>query len=209
MNAAVQDHQTDAQREAGHPAPALVLVRPPEQPRVAPGPARTRSESMNELWRIHSLVLRRFALKLTLGNPYRADEVIQETLLRAWRHPEVVDGHAHTIRPWLFTVARNVATDLWRSQTRHEDFIESRPQDRPSAVDGIDQAMTAMDVRAALAQLTPEHRQAIIEIYYLGRSVAEVAQLLNIPEGTVKSRTYYGLRHLKRLLSAVSDERAA
>jgi RNA polymerase sigma-70 factor (ECF subfamily) len=57
------------------------------QPRAAESPARTRSESMNELWQIHSPVLKRFALKLTIGNHYRADEVIQETLLRAWRHP--------------------------------------------------------------------------------------------------------------------------
>jgi RNA polymerase sigma-70 factor, ECF subfamily len=69
--------------------------------------------------------------------------------------------------------------------------------------------MTAMDVRAALAQLTPEHRQVIVEVYYLGRSVAEVAELLDIPEGTVKSRTYYGLRHLKRLLSAAPAAQAA
>jgi RNA polymerase sigma-70 factor (ECF subfamily) len=209
MNAAVLDHQIDAQREAGNPAPALVLVRAPEHPRVAESPAGTRSESMNELWRIHNSVLRRFALKLTLGNHYRADEIIQETLVRAWRHPEVVDGHAETIRPWLFTVARNVATDLWRTQSRHDDIIETRPQDRPTAVDGIDRAMTAMDVRGALAQLTPEHRQVIVEIYYMGRSVAEVAQLLNIPEGTVKSRTYYGLRQLKRLLSPASGDQAA
>ncbi len=180
-----------------------------DQPRVAGSPARTRSESMDELWRIHNPVLTRFALKLTLGNHYRADEVIQETLLRAWRHPEVVDGHAHTIRPWLFTVARNVATDLWRTQSRHDSVIEHHPQDRPDAVDGIDQAVTAMDVRAALAQLTPEHRQVIVDIYYLGRSAAEVAKLLNIPEGTVKSRTYYGLRQLKRLLTAASAEQAA
>ena len=170
---------------------------------------RARSESMNDLWRIHSIVLKRFALKLTQGNHYRADEVIQETLVRAWRHPEVVDGHAETIRPWLFTVARNVAIDLWRTQSRHDEIIEDRPRERPDPVEGIDQAMTAMDVRAALAQLTPEHRRVIVEVYYLGRSGTECAELLNIPEGTVKSRTYYGLRQLKRLLTAASDEMAA
>jgi RNA polymerase sigma-70 factor, ECF subfamily len=170
---------------------------------------RTRGESMNELWRIHGIVLRRFALKLTLGDHFRADEIIQETLVRAWRHPEVVDGHAETIRPWLFTVARNVATDLWRTQSRRDDIIEDRPRDRPNPVDRIDQAMTAMQVRAALTQLTPGHRQVIIEIYYLGRSVSEVAELLNIPEGTVKSRTYYGLRQLKHLMLAGSSEQAA
>ena len=116
----------------GNPAPALVLVRAPEQPRVAENPGTARSESMNELWRIHSMVLRRFALKLTLGNPYRADEIIQETLLRAWRHPEVVHGHEQTIRPWLFTVARNVATDLWRTQSRHDDVIEAGRRTGPT-----------------------------------------------------------------------------
>jgi len=210
MNAAVLDHQTDAQRETGNPAPALVLVRAPERARVAGGRPRARSESMNELWRIHGIVLRRFALRLTLGDHYRADEIIQETLLRAWRHPEVVDGHARTIRPWLFTVARNVGTDLWRTQSRHYETVEDRQQDRPNPVERIDQALTAMDVRAALAQLKSEHRQVLVEVYYLGRSVAEVAELLNIPEGTVKSRTYYGLRKLKQLLlAAESDEQAA
>jgi RNA polymerase sigma-70 factor, ECF subfamily len=54
---------------------------------------KARSESMNELWRIHSAGLRRFALKLTQGNEHRADEVIQETLVRAWRHPDADTQH--------------------------------------------------------------------------------------------------------------------
>jgi RNA polymerase sigma-70 factor, ECF subfamily len=171
-------------------------------------PRRADGESMNQLWRINGASLMRFALKLTLGDKHRAEDIVQETLVRAWRHPEIVVGHADTIRPWLFTVARNVGIDLWRMQSRRDDIIEDRPVDRASPVQDIDQAMTAMDVRAALAELTPEHRQVVVEVYYLGRSVAEVAQLLGIPEGTVKSRTYYALRQLKRLLSAASEEQA-
>jgi len=163
---------------------------------------------MNQLWRINGTSLMRFALKLTLGNKHRAEDIVQETLVRAWRHPEVIDGHAETIRPWLFTVARNVAIDLWRMQSRRDDVIEDRPIDRPNPVQDIDQAMTAMEVRAALAELTPEHRQVVVEVYYLGRSVAEIAELFGIPEGTVKSRTYYALRQLKRLLTTESDEQA-
>lgn len=200
MNAAARYDEIEARRESGKPRPALVLVRTQEQPPTA------EDESMNELWRIHGPVLRRFALKLTLGDSQRAEDIVQETLLRAWRHPEVVDGHAETIRPWLFTVTRHVAIDMWRARSRHDDVIEDQPTDRPNPVERIDQAMTAMDVRAALAQLTPEHRQVIVEMYYGGRSVAEIALLLGIPEGTVKSRTYYGLRHLKQLLSARSSE---
>jgi RNA polymerase sigma-70 factor, ECF subfamily len=165
-------------------------------------------ESISQLWRINGASLMRFALKLTLGNQHRAEDIVQETLVRAWRHPEIVDGHADTIRPWLFTVARNVAIDLWRMQSRRDDIIEDRPVDRANPVHDIDQAMTAMDVRAALAELTPEHRQVVVEVYYLGRSVAEIAQLLGIPEGTVKSRTYYALRQLKRLLSPAAEQPA-
>ena len=167
-------------------------------------PIGAHPESISQLWRINGASLMRFALKLTLGNQHRAEDIVQETLVRAWRHPEIVDGHADTIRPWLFTVARNVAIDLWRMQSRRDDIIEDRPVDRANPVHDIDQAMTAMDVRAALAELTPEHRRVVVEVYYLGRSVAEIAQLLGIPEGTVKSRTYYALRQLKRLLSAAS-----
>ncbi len=208
MKAATLDHRVSAQRPAGTPAPALVLVRTPEQPGAAVSPPRTASESMDEVWRIHGTVLMRFALKLTLGDRHRAEDIVQETMVRAWRHPEVVDGHADTIRSWLFTVTRHVAIDMWRTQSRHDDVIEEQPLDRPDPVEPIEQAMTAMHVRAALAQLTPEHRQVIVEVYYLGRSVTEIAQLLGIPEGTVKSRTYYGLRHLKRLISDASGEQA-
>src|ERR1700761_703729 len=84
---------------------------------------RTHGESLKELWRINGTVLTRFALKLSQGDKYRADDIVQETMLRAWRHPEVVEGHADTIRRWLFAVARNVATDLWRRQTRHDDIL--------------------------------------------------------------------------------------
>ena len=170
-------------------------------------PVTADGETISELWRIHGATLMRFALKLTLGDGQRAQDIVQETLLRAWRHPEVVTGHTQTVRPWLFTVTRHVAIDMWRARSRREDRIEDSPTDRPNPVERIDQVLTAMDVRAALAQLSPEHRQVIVAMYYLGRSVAEIAEQLGIPEGTVKSRTYYGLRQLRRLLA--TDEQCA
>jgi RNA polymerase sigma-70 factor (ECF subfamily) len=164
---------------------------------------------MNELWRVNGAALTRFALKLTLGDMHRAEDIIQETLVRAWRHPEVVDGRAEAIKSWLFTICRRVSIDMWRAKSRHNDYVlQDNPTDPPNPVDCIDQAITVMDVRAALAQLKPEHREVIVEMYYLGRSVAQTAARLGIPEGTVKSRTYYGLRQLKRLLSASSGEQA-
>jgi RNA polymerase sigma-70 factor (ECF subfamily) len=164
---------------------------------------KARHESMRELWRVNGPALTRFALKLTLGDKHRAEDIIQETLVRAWRHPEVVDGRVDVIRSWLFTICRRVSIDMWRANLRHNNYVvEENLTDSPNPVDLIDQAVTAMDVRAALAQLTPEHRQVIVQMYYLGRSIAEIATELGIPEGTVKSRTYYALRQLKQLLSA-------
>ena len=90
--------------------------------------------------------------------------------------------------------------------SRHDEVLEDRLTGRPSPAGPIGQAMTAMDVRAALAQLRPGHRQVIVEMFYLGRSVTEIAQLLSIPEGTVTSRGYDGLRQLRRLLPAASGE---
>jgi Sigma-70, region 4 len=74
---------------------------------------------------------------------------------------------------------------------------------------GLFRPPRAPDVRAALAQLTPEHRQVITEMYFRGHSVAEISQALGIPAGTVKSRTYYGLRQLRRAVRAMSGDLAA
>jgi RNA polymerase sigma-70 factor (ECF subfamily) len=188
------------QHRADRPKPALVLV--PPRP-TADG------EAIRELWQIHGAALLRFALKLTLGDRQRAEDIVQETLLRAWRHPEVVDAGPQAIRPWLFTVTRHVAIDMWRARSRTEEIVDDRQADRPDPAEPIEQAVTAMDMRAALAQLTPEHRQVIVEMYYRSRSVAEIADALDIPPGTVKSRAYYGLRQLRRVLSAAAGEAPA
>jgi RNA polymerase sigma-70 factor (ECF subfamily) len=161
---------------------------------------------MSTLWRLHGGALLRFALKLTLGDRQRAEDIVQETMLRAWRNPEVVNGREHLIRAWLFTVTRHVAIDMWRARSRHEEVIEDEPTDRPDPAGHIDRAVTALDVRAAVAKLTPKHRQVVVEMFFHGKQVEEIAQSLGIPAGTVKSRAYYAIRHLKRLLSASYPE---
>jgi RNA polymerase sigma-70 factor, ECF subfamily len=200
-----------ARHQPGIGKPAVALLQPGATwaPPVSPtGAATATAEAIRELWHLHGAALTRFALKLTLGDRQRAEDIVQETLLRAWRHPEVVDGREKIVRPWLFTVTRHVAIDMWRTRSPADEVIDSEQTDLPDPAQSIEQAAAALDVRAAIAQLTPEHRQVIVEMYYLGRSVTEIAQSLRIPEGTVKSRAYYGIRHLRRLLSAVSGEMA-
>jgi RNA polymerase sigma-70 factor (ECF subfamily) len=159
---------------------------------------------MTALWRAHGSALIQFALKLTLGDRYRAEDIVQETLLRAWYHPEIVGTGHLSVRPWLLTVTRHVAIDMWRSRARAEAaeaIVDNRQADIPDPAEPFEHALIALDLRAVLAQLSPGHRQVIIEMYYRDHSVAETAKILGIPPGTVKSRCCYGLRRLRDAFS--------
>jgi RNA polymerase sigma-70 factor (ECF subfamily) len=203
MNA-VATLQVSPGRPAVFPAGAVATAG---QPTAAPAQTAA-ADAMTRLWQLHGGALLRFALKLTLGDRQRAEDIVQETLVRAWRHPEVVDGREHLIRAWLFTITRHVAIDMWRVRSRSEVVTGDTELDRADPAEPFEQAVTALDVRTALAQLTREHRQVIVEMYFHGRQVTEIAAALGIPEGTVKSRAYYAIRHLKRLLSATYSETA-
>jgi RNA polymerase sigma-70 factor (ECF subfamily) len=129
----------------------------------------------------------------------RAEDAVQEVLLRAWRHPERLDPSTGSPRGWLFTVARNVLTDQWRAdQARPRTVADERAVESIPTVDDVfDQLVEGWQVEEALAELSVEHRRVLIEVFYKQRSVAEAARALGIPAGTVKSRTHYALRTLK------------
>jgi RNA polymerase sigma-70 factor (ECF subfamily) len=150
----------------------------------------------------HADVLWRFCLSLVGNDRARAEDVTQETLLRAWRHRTVLEGSPAAVRSWLFTVARNIVIDEWRSRrARPETPVEEVPEQRRSMQDDeSDQLLLSWVVAEALTHLSPDHRTVLLQCYYRGRPVAEVARLLGVPPGTVKSRTHYALRALKLAL---------
>jgi RNA polymerase sigma-70 factor, ECF subfamily len=146
----------------------------------------------------HAGPLLRYAMYLTSGDRQRAEDVVQEVLLRAWQHPEAVAGQP--ARPWLFTVARNLVIDGQRARrARPQEVGEAALGLRPAA-DDVDRALESWAVADALAALRPDHRRVLYETYYKGSSVAEAATALDIPPGTVKSRTFYALKALKLAL---------
>lgn len=157
---------------------------------------------IEELYRDHARALFGLLLKLTSGDRTRAEDVVQETLLRAWRHREVLDAGRDFIRPWLYTVARRIIIDQQRAQrVRPAEVSGEFLENRPELEDYVDRLLTAHQVREALAELQPRHRAVLLEVYFHGLSVNEAAQVLGIPPGTVKSRTYYALRALRLALA--------
>jgi RNA polymerase sigma-70 factor (ECF subfamily) len=160
---------------------------------------QSQAALMQALHDQHAGVLWGYCLRLTGHDTARAEDLVQETLLRAWRHPEVLDRAPDGVRAWLFTVARNIAIDQWRSQrSRREQPTADLPEQ--ATADASDQILLTWVVTEALAQLSPEHREVLVECYYGGRSVAETARRLGVPEGTVKSRSHYALRALRLAL---------
>jgi RNA polymerase sigma-70 factor (ECF subfamily) len=159
---------------------------------------------LRALYDAHAPALLAYALRLTDGDRGRAEDVVQETLLRAWQHPEASEPTRGEIRPWLFTVARHLAVDAHRARGARPSEVDDRGLASvvaSSGSDDIDAALDRVVVSDALAALSEQHRAVLVEMFFHDRGVAETAAALDIPMGTVKSRTYYALRALKLALS--------
>ena len=158
---------------------------------------------MQQLHDEHAAALWGFCLRLTGQDQARAEAVAQETLVRAWRHFSTLDDARGSVRAWLFTVARNIVIDEWRTKrSQSEVSVAELPESVGSGASGdqTDQLLLSWVVAEAITKLSPDHRSVLLECYYRGHPVADAAHRLGIPEGTVKSRTHYALRALKLAL---------
>ncbi|WP_329044526.1 sigma-70 family RNA polymerase sigma factor [Streptomyces sp. NBC_01422] len=135
-----------------------------------------------------------------LRDRHTAEDIVQETLIRAWRHADRLMITEGAVRRWLLTVTRNLAIDRMRSASfRHEEVgTEGQEMVQP---DHADHVLTALEATALLHHLSPEHRQVLQYIYLSEKTVGETAQILGIPTGTVKSRQHYALNRLRARLS--------
>jgi RNA polymerase sigma-70 factor (ECF subfamily) len=153
---------------------------------------------LREAFLAHGGELYGFARR-SLNSKESAEDVVQETFARAWRSRSRFDSTLGTIRTWLFTIERRVIFDV-SSQQRKSRVRPLEEGLEPSVDDHVERAMLGWQMEFALQRLDPEHRLVITELYFNGRSGREVAELLALPEGTVRSRAFYALRMLRLLM---------
>ncbi|MEV6345575.1 sigma-70 family RNA polymerase sigma factor [Actinoplanes sp. NPDC051851] len=163
--------------------------------------AEDADEAYSELVAQHREAVRAYARRLT-GSYGLADDVLQETLLRAWRHRHSLHERDGSLRGWLLTVAHNIAVDQMRRRRPCPVTDEVWSSFQPPVPDHADAAATNALLRPALRRLTAEHRLVLFELYYRCSTVAETAKRFGVPPGTVKSRAHYAVRALRAELAA-------
>src|SRR6476646_4997077 len=161
--------------------------------------ALSGERGVREAYAAHAKELYGFALR-SLDDAGLAEEAVQETFLRAWRAGERFDPQIGSLRTWLFAILRNVVIDLGRARAARPGVAEGGIE---PTVEPFDEALLGWQLEEAMRRIGDQHREILVETYYRGRPYAEVAEELGVPEGTVKSRVYYGLRALRVALEEI------
>jgi len=140
---------------------------------------------------------------LLLGDPDDAEDIAQETFLRAWNHLRRFDP-TRPLRPWLLSIASNLASNRRRSAGRYVSALmrafRNEPASSPSSEERTAQHMEASDLWKAVQHLSTPDQQVVYLRFFLELSVAETAQALEVAEGTVKSRLSRALERLRGII---------
>jgi RNA polymerase sigma factor (sigma-70 family) len=140
---------------------------------------------------------------LLLGDPDDAEDIAQETFLRAWNHLKRFDM-TRPLRPWLLSIASNLASNRRRSAGRYLSALTRAFRNEPVSSTGVEEKsvkhMEASDLWKAVQNLSMPDQQIVYLRYFLELSVTEAAQVLNIAEGTVKSRLSRALDRLREII---------
>jgi RNA polymerase sigma-70 factor (ECF subfamily) len=168
---------------------------------------RDRSgDELRELYRRYAGELFGFAAN-ALGDREQAEEVVQDVFAQLWRHAGEYDQRRASVRTWLYAIARNRIVDAHRRAAARPKYADEDSLDSAAEIDAaLDQAVLRWQVTAALARLSPAHREVIRLAHYGGLTMREIAERIGIPLGTVKSRTSYALRSLRLILDEMEVE---
>ena len=139
---------------------------------------------------------------LLLGDPDDAEDIAQETFLRAWKYLKRFDA-TRPLRPWLLSIASNLASNRRRSAGRYFAALTRAFRDEPTATtveEKNSQHMQADDLWKAVQTLSMPDQQIVYLRYFLDLSVTETAEVLQVAEGTVKSRMSRALEKLRNII---------
>lgn len=175
------------------------METPVSDPDLAAAMARGDSNALGVLYDRYSPVMLATAVRI-LGNQREAEDLVHDVLLEAWQKAGDYDRSRGSVRTWLLVRLRSRALDRWRRAGRiRTQTMEARTIDEslPALADDPGTSVDHARVRLALQEL-PEPQRRVLELaYFEGLSSTEVAEVLAIPIGTVKSRTAAGLAKLR------------
>jgi len=129
-----------------------------------------------------------------------ADDIVQETFIRAWRHLPQLSADDRPVRPWLFRVARNLLIDANRAARARPMTVPGEAAGEAGTDSGVEEILDREVVYAALQHLSPAHQTVLVETFYRGGTLATVARELGIPHGTARSRLHYALDAMRKQL---------
>jgi RNA polymerase sigma-70 factor (ECF subfamily) len=164
--------------------------------------------AMQVLFARHHVRVYRFVLRL-VGNPTTAEDLISEVFLDVWRQADRFEGRS-AVSTWMLAIARFKALSALRKKP-DEELDEETAATIEDTSDTPEVALEKKDkstvLRQCLEKLSPEHKEIIDLVYYHEKSVEEVAEIVGIPENTVKTRMFYARKKLAELLKAAGVER--
>ena len=161
------------------------------------GPGGDPDAAIRELYADHAKALHGYVERFCPDRT-SADDIVQETFIRAWRHLPALIADDRPIRPWLFRVARNLLTDASRAARTRPVTVPGQAADEAETDSGLEEVLDRQLVSDALQHLSPAHQTVLVETFYRGGTMAAVARELGIPHGTARSRLHHALAAMRK-----------
>jgi RNA polymerase sigma-70 factor, ECF subfamily len=161
------------------------------------------TDAMTTLWTEYAGRVRSLARSFTMVTSADAEDVVQETMAKVWRFADRFDPDRGTETTFVMTIARRIIIDRWRKVNSRPAEISSDvlPNVEPETEDVYTGLTVKSVLRDAIRNLSPLHRQVIELAYTDGLTQSEIADALEVPLGTIKTRTFNALRALRRQLN--------
>ena len=172
--------------------------------------AQGDKRALQTLYGRHNVRVYRFASRF-LNDDAMAEDMVSEVFLDVWRQAERFEGRSK-VSTWLLAMARNKALSALRRRSTEEldeevaEFIED-PADDPEV--SMQKKQQASMLQECLTQLSPAHREIVDLVYYHGKTIEEVVEIIGVPVSTVKTRMFYARKRIGELMSAKGLDRQA